>query len=155
MTTINLVPNMQGQLTTAETALTYIMAGNAYFTLRSKATGVRYTFHVRKAERNEQNNWKELWFVSLLAGPDNNADYVYMGIVRDNVFRLTAKSKFNEDTAPVKAFRWSFTALVQHTLPAMLEIWHDGRCGRCGRKLTVPESVAAGIGPECAGRMGV
>jgi hypothetical protein len=30
-----------------------------------------------------------------------------------------------------------------------LEIWHEGRCGRCGRKLTVPESIHNGYGPEC------
>ena len=32
----------------------------------------------------------------------------------------------------------------------MLEVWHEGRCGRCNRALTVPESIASGIGPECA-----
>lgn len=25
-----------------------------------------------------------------------------------------------------------------------------GRCGRCGRRLTDPESIRRGIGPECA-----
>lgn len=29
-----------------------------------------------------------------------------------------------------------------------------GRCGCCGRELTDPESIAAGIGPVCAGRFG-
>lgn len=29
-----------------------------------------------------------------------------------------------------------------------------GRCGCCSRALTDPESIAAGIGPICAGRMG-
>lgn len=29
-----------------------------------------------------------------------------------------------------------------------------GRCGHCGRTLTDPESIAAGIGPICAGKMG-
>jgi len=33
-----------------------------------------------------------------------------------------------------------------------LEIWHEGRCGRCNRKLTVPASIALGIGPECGQR---
>jgi len=27
------------------------------------------------------------------------------------------------------------------------------RCGRCGRVLTVPESVESGFGPECIGRL--
>ena len=30
------------------------------------------------------------------------------------------------------------------------EMLHEGRCGRCARRLTVPASVASGIGPECA-----
>jgi hypothetical protein len=34
-------------------------------------------------------------------------------------------------------------------LPESLEIWHEGSCLRCGRKLTVPESIESGYGPEC------
>ena len=33
-----------------------------------------------------------------------------------------------------------------------VQVWHEGRCGKCGRKLTVPESLTSGLGPECAGR---
>jgi hypothetical protein len=39
-------------------------------------------------------------------------------------------------------------------LPGGYKIHHEGRCGKCGRLLTVPESVETGIGPECAKRMG-
>lgn len=35
-----------------------------------------------------------------------------------------------------------------------VEVWHEGSCGRCGRKLTVPESIANGLGPECAEKVG-
>jgi len=28
-------------------------------------------------------------------------------------------------------------------------VFHEGACGRCGRTLTVPESIASGFGPEC------
>src|SRR5882672_9405186 len=34
-----------------------------------------------------------------------------------------------------------------------IEIWHSGSCGRCGRTLTVPESVLSGFGPECINKM--
>jgi hypothetical protein len=27
---------------------------------------------------------------------------------------------------------------------------HEGKCGRCGRLLTVPSSIESGIGPECS-----
>jgi hypothetical protein len=38
---------------------------------------------------------------------------------------------------------------------AKVEIWHEGRCGRCARRLTVPASIVIGIGPECAEIMGL
>ncbi len=38
-------------------------------------------------------------------------------------------------------------------MPEQLEVWHEGCCGKCGRKLTDAESIARGIGPECYGKM--
>lgn len=35
-----------------------------------------------------------------------------------------------------------------------VEIWHEGKCGRCGRQLTVPESIESGFGPECVKMIG-
>jgi hypothetical protein len=29
------------------------------------------------------------------------------------------------------------------------EVWHEGKCGKCGRALT-PSSILTGIGPECS-----
>jgi hypothetical protein len=33
-----------------------------------------------------------------------------------------------------------------------MELWHEGRCGKCGRALTVPESIESGLGPVCESR---
>jgi hypothetical protein len=38
---------------------------------------------------------------------------------------------------------------------AGFNLQHAGKCGRCGRKLTVPQSIETGIGPECASIMGL
>lgn len=130
------------------TALEFILAGNAYFTVRSVKTGVRYTFRVSKAKKNET-----MWFVSLLTGPDNISDYSYMGVLSGNKFRVTKASKVTADSVPVKAFSWVLSGLVAENLVGV-ELWHAGRCGRCGRSLTVPESVEAGYGPECIGLVG-
>jgi hypothetical protein len=54
----------------------------------------------------------------------------------------------------MRAFDWMWTHLLRDAIPGMLEIWHEGRCGRCSRKLTVPESLKSGFGPECAGKVG-
>jgi hypothetical protein len=150
--------DMTGRLNTPEDALRFILAGNAYFTVRSLKTNVRYTFRVNRADcsrcgKNDCHCWAHpQYFVALLSGPDNGADYSYMGMIRDNVLRTTRASKMREDSVPFKAFRYVLQHLITKRMPPQTEIWHDGRCGRCGRHLTVPSSVAAGLGPECAGK---
>lgn len=152
------------RFTTAQAALEFMLAGNAYFTLRSRKTGTRYTFRMNQPKKSLDASCRfckrtpcdcePVYFVSLLTGPQNTEDYSYMGIVRCNEFKLTSKSKMQPDSAPVRAFGWAFAKLTVNELPDSLEIWHEGRCGRCGRVLTVPDSIEAGIGPDCASKMG-
>lgn len=146
-----------GQLQTAKHALEFILAGNAYFTLRSKKTGARYTYRVSKPKPEDKDGGRlgTKWFVALLAGPENTSDYVYLGMITAGAFRLTKASKMSITTTPVKAIAWTLQVLSAGRLPDDLEIWHSGRCGKCGRVLTVPESVERGIGPECASQMGL
>lgn len=149
----------EGRLSDVTVAKGFILAGNAYFTVRSAKTGTRYTYRVSRADcsRCGKKNcqcWRfPTYFVALLTGPDNTGDYTYLGMLRDNAFRLTRGSKMLDSSGPVKAFRWVWDHLTRDAMPPFCEIWHEGRCGRCGRTLTVPESIAAGIGPDCAGKL--
>ena len=124
----------------------FVLAGHAIFTAQNTLTGGRFTFKIMKAEANEKFPG-DAWFVSVLAGPDNTADYQYLGMIRDGRFRRTAKSRISEDAPSCKAFAFIWQYLDR--LPAALAIFHEGRCGCCGRALTVPESVTRGIGPVC------
>lgn len=133
----------------AGNALKFMLAGKAYVTFRSVKTQTRYTYRLVKAKD------RDLWFVSLLIGPENSTSYSYLGVIQNNSFRLTPKSRLPITSVPVKAFKWVFDKLVKGVEPPDVEIWHEGRCGRCGRLLTVPESIERGIGPECAGVMGI
>ena len=65
-------PN-EAQLET-KAALSFILAGNATFTLRSLRTGARYTYKVREAEDKPG-----VFFVKYLIGQDNENDYRYLG----------------------------------------------------------------------------
>jgi hypothetical protein len=132
----------------AAKAMEFILAGKAIFTLVSQKTGVRYTYRVKKAE-NKSAAWPDLWFVSVLTGPDNMSSYVYIGKIQNGKFQLTVKSRMSAKSAPVVAFDWTWTRLVAGVLPEAVEIWHAGRCGRCGKVLTVPTSIESGYGPEC------
>ena len=132
----------------------FILGGNAIFTALSARTGQRYTFKVRHKEA--QNGYKATYFVNLLTGPDNVSDYTYLGMLDPvaGAVKLTRASRYNADSAPVKAINWIIGKLwagVDISNDCALN--HAGRCCRCGRMLTTPDSVARGLGPECASRL--
>lgn len=127
----------------------FILAGNATFTLRSMRTGVRYTYKVVKAE--ERPNTPPTWFVKRLFGSDNERDYRYVGFIRDNQFFVGRN--VNTEEVPVVAIRYYLERCLSGYAVPNVEFAHAGRCGRCGRLLTVPESIASGFGPECLARL--
>ena len=134
----------------------FATAGNAILTLESQKTGVHFTYRIRQAE---DKNGKPVrrWFVSVLNGHDNNNDYAYIGLLDqasgDIEFRRTAKSRFGEDAPSVRGFRFMWNSVYADKIPCQMVIRHEGKCGRCARRLTVPESLDRGIGPECAGKL--
>lgn len=133
--------------TTAADAVRFAYAGKAHITVRSKVTGDRFTFRVRVSSDGKMH------FVSLLTGSDNESSYSYIGYIRRGVFfHGGAKAKVAVNAKGVLAFKLVWMLLQQDILPNQAEIFHEGRCGRCARLLTVPESIASGLGPECAGK---
>lgn len=142
---------MKGQIA-AENAKDYILAGNATVTLVSKKTGTRFTYKIRVGK-----NAGDPHFIRLLTGPDNTRSYSYMGrIVNQESYIHDRKNRAGSANSPAaKGFLWVWTKLLARQfkdVDANVEIWHEGKCGKCGRKLTVPESIATGIGPVCAGK---
>lgn len=122
----------------------FMLAGNATFTLRSVSTGVRFTYKVTAAD--PEPGKQPCWFVGLLT-----PEYQYLGIIRGGRFTTTGKSRLPLSSQPVRAFAWTFTHL--DCLTGTVEFWHAGSCGRCGRPLTVPESIAVGFGSDCLKQM--
>lgn len=141
---------MRGQLTSIEDIKNFVLAGNATITVRSGSTGARFTYKIRTPK--ETQNRPPIWFVSLLNGSDNENNYEYFGNIRGNgSFDHGRRARIGNDAPAARAFNW-FWNMIQANRSDVLEqadIWHEGRCGRCGRKLTVPESVESGFGPEC------
>jgi hypothetical protein len=140
----------------AEIALRFMMAGNATVTIRSKASGTRFTYKLRLAEDDGRPQPRGLpTFVSLMNGPDNESSFQYLGtIFAPGVFTHGRKSKITPEAPSAVAFTWAWGHISRGHLPKQLEIWHEARCGRCGRKLTVPESIESGFGPECITKVG-
>jgi hypothetical protein len=137
----------------AQAALAFITAGRSHFTLVSKQTGKRYTYRVARLQQEGSRQPGPL-LASVLYGQDNGSDYRYVGVVGSTGrLRFTAKSKVTCDDPRGAGLAWALDHLVQRAaIPPQLEVWHEGRCGRCARRLTDPASLARGLGPECYGK---
>lgn len=122
----------------------FVTSGNAVFTLVSKNTGTRYTYKMKKPKRNT------VYHVSVLTRPDH---FVYFGTVVDAgrfIFN-PARATIQCHEERVKAFEWFWRQISEEndSMLDTLEVWHEGACGRCGRRLTVPDSIERGLGPTC------
>jgi hypothetical protein len=125
------------------------LGGHALFTLKSLKSGSRYTYKVT-APRDENKDDPNVLFVSVLTGSDNTHNYKYIGYIKKEEFIYGVKSKIGFSAPSVIAFMYCFDLFKKGQENKLLEIWHEGKCCRCGRTLTVPESIESGIGPECA-----
>lgn len=137
------------RITTPDAVREFALAGNATLTLLSRATGTRFTYRIRQPKEDKP------YFVGLLRGQDNENDFQFMGTIFKHVdmqplYISGRNSKIGRESQSSKAFVWFWDHVRKGELPNSLEVWHEGRCGRCGRKLTVPSSIESGMGPECA-----
>jgi len=125
-----------------------ITTHNGTVTVHNPKTGNHRTFRIRTQPDNAEFAPGER-VVSLLTGPDNEGDYRGFGFVMaDGRIRLWRRCQ----TATFEAYARILMNPDHYAIHHGLEFMSEGRCRRCNRTLTTPESVASGIGPVCAGR---
>jgi hypothetical protein len=129
----------------------FLFAGRAVFTITSTKTGTSFTYRFSEPSAPANEGAIKPIFAAVLTGPDNQRDYTYMGILNANtgVVLPTRASKVAEDAPSYRALNW----YLAHLGDTRVEFRHEGRCGRCGRALTVPSSIDSGLGPECASKL--
>lgn len=162
------VASMRGRLGTPELVRKFIEAGNATLTVASRGSGQRFTFKFQRPE-DPQKKFPGAAkpppiFAKVLTGQDNEGDYSFIGTLfppKLEDIRFSGKSRVAATAPSVKALSWmlhhlygSGQGVSAQSLFRQAEFWHEGRCGRCGRKLTVPSSIASGFGPDCMAMMG-
>lgn len=141
----------------------FVVAGKATFTLEvPEAYAMQhhlkqhYTFKTRFKQGGDK--FPDAYFVSLMTGMDNESSYSYLGMLNPEtgIVRTTAKSCLGSGDLVVRLLNRAMAVIwagdANPLTNAGFNVCHAGKCGRCGRKLTNPESLATGIGPECAGR---
>ena len=125
----------------------FAFAGNAIITLESENTKNHFTYKIKQSKTDEN-----LFFINLLHGPDNEADYSYVGCYYlDREIFVPRKNWKNMALcywpASIRAINFFLERI--DNIPPKLHVYHEGRCCRCGRRLTTPESIKRGLGPEC------
>jgi hypothetical protein len=121
----------------------YAFAGDSFFTVSDGTQ--RFTYSVKESDDGK------LFFVKVLTHPGH---YDYIGIVvkASRSYSVTKAVRMNSGSPSIVMFARFFMCCRERDY-SWMEVWHEGVCGRCGRQLTVPESVASGFGPVCAGRI--
>lgn len=122
-----------------------------YYTIE-KAEGRHITIRVEDAPEE----WKvSAKVVGILTGPINTSDYTNCGFLHSDG-RFQPWKKF---VSGFDSWKEAVKVLVQSSKEERVNLGkayalRSGRCWRCGRVLTVPESIRDGIGPECKKKLG-
>ena len=135
----------------------FVEGGHAVVTVHNRTTGGRYTYRVvAPPPMRDGKPGPARFFVSVLNGPNNEADYAFIGSVSryDDGFRPSAKSSIPADALSVRGFAWLWSHRGRLAYFPHVEVHHAGSCGRCGRTLTTISSLETGMGPVCATKGG-
>ncbi len=102
----------------------------------------------------EEGDGKQI--VSFLSGAQNDSDYTGFAHLHIGRSFLWKRFKANPDSKIAKALE-ALMAAGREDLHkfGVAYAQQSGKCYICNRTLTTPESIAAGIGPICAGKTGV
>lgn len=137
-----------------EQILKFLVAGQAVFTLRSRRTHDHFTYRIMKKATPGR---PDVFFASVLRGSD---EWSYLGVFEPQPANLTGGrvrqtqgSRVGADAPSFLGLNW-FLRNLRVNISEQVEFMHVGKCGRCGRALTNPESIESGLGPECANRVG-
>jgi hypothetical protein len=142
-------PGPRAELSDPAVTIAFMLAGNAHVTFQSRRTGTRFTYRIRAAEARQGDTRTPPHFVAVLTGPDH---YEYLGCIFDRrMYAHGRKSRIASDAPSAVAFSWVWKHLSGGEMHPELGVWHEGRCGRCARRLTDPTSISLGMGPTCRG----
>jgi len=132
---------------------------NGTYTIKNRQTGEHRTLDIKTVLPDDtrpadhfknQNSGRRT--VGLLTGPDNTSNYTMVGWLEEGGIRMTQRYR---DSRPTRAITSLLFDLALHgddsVFTGQYELLKEGRCLRCNRKLTTPESITKGIGPICEG----
>jgi hypothetical protein len=122
--------------------LSILLAGHAEFSLHNERTNKHLTFKVKKPNKRMRPFFYHVF-----------VQQAHHWVMIGNVYttRFVAGNYVPVNDIRLRAFEWLYYKLSKHIgIPEGVRVQLAERCYVCGRKLTDPESIKRGTGPECA-----
>ena len=135
-----------------------LRAGKAEITIKSKKSGEHITFKITAPSKitplggRVTDHDATIRFVNIMRGSEQ---FLYAGVLTEHGIEPTGKSKVLPRHKAFQGVAWFIRQVAKGGSLDAVEVAHAGKCMRCGRKLTHPQSIESGFGPECAGRSNV
>jgi rRNA maturation protein Nop10 len=109
----------------------------------------RRTLKFKKARQHEDRI-----YVSYMTGSDNESSYTYCGKIQNGRFSWAWETSEAVRNSMLKtALNYLLNATDEQRAEAGLTYaLESNHCYKCGKRLTVPASVCAGVGPVCSER---
>lgn len=119
----------------------YLFGGKAEFTLEQEGT-----IQVKYKLLSNENRSCYFVYTECLA----SKEVKYQGYIvprKGKFYRAKQISDDEYNSKAINALGW----LIRNCdrLPNIVHVYHNGKCSRCGRKLTDAESLRTGLGPYC------
>lgn len=140
-------------ITSPEELNLIMKAGKGVVTLMAPF-GVRHSYLFKKP--HEDSGFPDdVIFVFAVHNDDDHQQLFYVGMIENNTFRLTARSRFNPDTDISRGAKYIVRMANNKELfdSTPMVAFHNGCCARCGRELTSDKAIKAGFGRKCLRRV--
>jgi hypothetical protein len=130
---------------------TLFFAGRAVLTFENHEAGTHMTVKVSQArDKQDRKKLLPMFHVSVKLLGDRLQSYAYAGTVFTDTGNWNLSRKVNSNDQIARVFRW-LKAVTSNpeALRGKVNLFHEGRCCKCGLPLTHPESISTAIGPKC------
>jgi hypothetical protein len=120
---------------------------NGTITLINKEKGSHLTLSIKTVKKGQLKGKRIL---AKLMGRDNTRDYMSFGFVnKDDTISLWKRHRNAKNAQIAHIVRSLFVEGNASPFAETVSMEVSKLCIRCNRKLTSPQSLADGIGPEC------
>lgn len=128
----------------------FILGGKSEFVLLNTKTENHFTYKVEKSENSMGKNVLASYYVRVQY---EYGRMIYAGYLTVDAYNCIkyfqgTKGQFSETSQSIVVLLW-FLQRQPIDIPDNMQCMHLGKCGRCGRLLTEPESIRTGFGPTC------